>query len=193
MNIIYITIEYRLAPEHKFPAAVLDCFDVFRSLDVYGNGFGLEGQLGVDMSKACVVSGASGAAIAAALVLGLRYGQRSRPEDPQTTFKGMLLWSPMLRYQQDDISASQFDDDGVWSSRVAQQYWSLYLEGDSTSYDPRKASKLKYWQASPGTWKDLSDLPRTFIDVGYCEASRSEAVRFAQHMWCDGNSCELHV
>lgn len=104
-------------------------------------------------------------------------------------FKGMLLYSPMIDYRLDGVSAAQFKKGGyhdvVWSNRL----WALLLRGTHPElHDPRRMSGKDF-----GGSDDLDNLPATFIEVGSCETYRSEAVRFAEQMWRRGGDCELHV
>lgn len=178
LNLVCVSVEYRLAPEHPFPAALDDCT---AALDWANKN---ADQLSIDSEKTCIIAGSGGAAIAAGLALRLR-------DEGQSMGKvaGMLLYSPSLDHRLQTTSSYQFVDGGVADRKSSESFWAWYLGGETGSYDPDDISIY----ASPASATMLGGLPPVYMDIGACDVHRDQAVGFASKIWRDGGECELHV
>lgn len=166
------SIEYRLAPEHQYPAAVED---------VYAGLVWLSSQadtLDLDPARIIIegVSAGGGLAAAAALLARDRRGPH---------LLGQMLICPMLDERNGSDSGRQMAGVGTWDRAANETGWSLYL-GDG----PRHNVPI---YASPALAENLSGLPPTFIDVGSAETFRDEDVAYASTIWACGGDAELHV
>ena len=166
------SVEYRLAPEHPYPAAIEDVYTglVWLSTDA--------ASLGLDPARVIVHGVSAGGGLAAGCALLAR--DRNGPE-----LLGQMLIYPMLDDRNDSDSARQMAGAGAWDRTANATGWSLYL-GD------RARDDVPIY-AAPARADDLSNLPPTFIDVGSAETFRDEDIAYASRMWACGGDAELHV
>jgi acetyl esterase len=153
-----VSLDYRLAPEHPFPAALHDTYGTFAWLAEHGEAFGGDGR---------VVAGgqSSGANLVAAACLMAR--DRGGPRVAR-----QVLCYPWLDLGTD--AASQRRSDGAVGSR-SQWYRSQYLAGQAvTPY------------AAPLTAADLTDLPPALILGAGLDPVRDDARRYAQRLESSG-------
>ncbi|WP_106815297.1 alpha/beta hydrolase [Microbacterium timonense] len=167
-----VAVEYRLAPENRYPAAVED---VYAGLEWVAQS---AADLGMDPARIIIdgVSAGGGLAAATALLARDRRGPR---------LIGQMLVCPMLDDRNDSASGYQMAGSGAWDRTANATGWAAYL-GDL----PREDVPI---YASPGRATDLSGLPPTFIDVGSAETFRDEDVAYATRIWAAGGDAELHV
>jgi acetyl esterase/lipase len=167
------TVEYRLAPEHKAPVPVEDCYAGLCWLAGHAR------ELSIDPTRIIVFGGSAGGGLAAGTALLAR--DRGGP-----AIAGQLLQCPMLDDRNDSISARQFDGIGVWDRQCNVMAWEALL-GDAHASD----NVDRY--SAPGRHPDLRGLPPTFLDVGACEVYRDEVIEYARRISAAGGDCELHV
>ncbi|MBF4562484.1 alpha/beta hydrolase [Microbacterium sp. VKM Ac-2870] len=171
-----VSVAYRLAPEHPYPAA-LD--DVVAALRWLGSA---DAPAEIDPARIVVTGISAGAGLAAALALYVRDHGGPRPA-------GLLLQAPMLDHRSTSHSAVQMAGHGSWDRAANEVAWAAYLGGGSGG--PDDATVPVY--ASAALADDLSGLPPTFIDVGSAETFRDECLAFADAIWRAGGDAELHV
>jgi acetyl esterase/lipase len=168
-----ISVEYRLAPEHPFPAAIEDCYAAWNWLSSGPS------ELDVDRARIVLVGESAGGGLAAALAILVR--DRGGPQPV-----GQLLATPMLDHRNNSPSVQQLDGIGLWDKVSNQTGWSAYL-GSRAGTDDVPG------HASPSLAKVLVGLPPAFIDVGDAEIFRDESVDYARRLWLAGVPAELHV
>jgi acetyl esterase/lipase len=173
LEMAIVAIDYRLAPEHPYPAPVEDCYAGLLWIAERAV------ELNVDPARIIIAGVSAGAGLAAAVALLAR--DRGGP-----ALFGQLLTSPMLDDRNDTVSARQMIGIGVWDSTSNHTGWTAYL-GDARGGPNVSPS------AAPARATDLSGLPPTFIDVGSAETFRDECVAYASRLWQSGGVCELHV
>lgn len=164
------SVEYRLAPEHPYPAAIDDVHDALAWIAAEGP------RLGIDPDRIIVEGVSAGGGLAAACAL------RARREGP--ALFGQMLICPMLDHRSSSASAWQMAGYGAWDRSANEMAWAAYLGGHPTDATA---------DASAARAEDLSGLPRTYIDVGSAETFRDECVDYAARLWAAGGDCELHV
>ncbi len=175
LGIVVCSLDYRLAPEHPYPAALDDARAALEWLFTYASDLGLDpGRIGVFGTSA-------GAGLAAALCL------RARDDGgPVPSFA--ILQDPMLDDRLELPSTFEHMGEGVWDRESTITCWDAYLRG-WRSVVPA--------YASPGRAADdpgaLSGLPPTFLDVGTADLFRDETFAYAQALIRDGVPTELHV
>ncbi|SDD69935.1 alpha/beta hydrolase [Glycomyces harbinensis] len=166
------SVEYRLAPEHRYPAAVEDVYAGLRWVAANAPGLGLD-------PKRIVISGVSaGGGLAAAAALLAR-------DLAGPNLMGQILVCPMLDDRNDSDSSRQMAGVGVWDRTANETGWSAYLGAQ-----PRSEAPV---YASPARATDLSGLPPTYVDAGSAETFRDEDVEFARRIWAAGGAAELHI
>lgn len=173
IDIVFVSVEYRLAPEHQAPAAFNDCYS---SLIWAANH---AGALGIDANKIMVCGISGGGPMAAACTLTAR-----RKQYPK--IYAQMLLCPMLDDRNNTVSSKQFYGNSMWNGATNTMAWDLVLGS-------RRGTKDVSELMAPARAVDLSGLPPTFIDVGECEVFRDEVVAYASKMWECGSSAELHV
>ncbi|GIJ56402.1 alpha/beta hydrolase [Virgisporangium aurantiacum] len=171
-GVVVISVEYRLAPENPFPAAVDDVYAVLTW--AAGNA----DDLGIDADRIAVGGHSAGAGIAAGVALLAR-----NEGGPPIRFQ--LLNQPALDDRRLTWSARNFTDIPWMNSAKATQLWRYYLgpQPDSTPVSP---------YASPARAVDLAGLPPAYIGTAeYCP-NRDEDIEYALRLLQAGVSVELH-
>ena len=166
------SVEYRLAPEHRYPAAVEDVYTGLKWLSSRGGG------LGLDTARIIIEGVSAGGGLAAAAALLAR--DRGGP-----SLIGQMLICPMLDHRNDSASGWQMVGAGAWDRTANETGWTAYL-GDLPRHEVPA-------YASPAVADDLSNLPPTFVEVGSAETFRDEDVDYAARIWAAGGDAELHV
>lgn len=170
---VIASIEYRRAPEHPDPAPITDCYDGLRWCAENAE------QLRIDPSHIIVTGTSAGGGLAAGITL------MARDEGfPQLSHQ--VLVCPMLDDRFETHSSRMLDDDGTWDRNGNLYGWTALL-------GERRGTEDVSYYAAPARAKDLSGLPRTFIDVGSAEGFRDEAVDYAMKLSEAGVSVDLHM
>ncbi|MFG2007321.1 alpha/beta hydrolase [Spirillospora sp. NPDC048911] len=165
---VVISVGYRLAPEHPFPAAHDDAYAVLAWTAEHA------AELGVDPDRIAVGGHSVGAGLAAGLAL------RARDEQgPPIRFQ--LLNQPMLDDRQETWSQRHFTDT-PWMTRDAlTAAWRHYLgSAPATPY------------AAPGRAADLSGLPPAYVATAEFDPNRDEDLDYALDLLRAGVPVELH-
>ncbi|MGW2422995.1 alpha/beta hydrolase [Streptomyces sp. NPDC001709] len=173
LELAVVSVEYRLAPEAQYPAAVEDCYAGLAWVAAHA------AELGIDADRVVVGGKSAGGGLAAALALLTR--DRGGPGTI-----GQLLLCPMLDDRNDTFSSHQMAGTDTWDRTSNATAWQALL-GDRYG-----ASDLPPY-AAPARADDLSELPPAYIEVGSAETLRDEAVAYAQAIWRAGGQAELHV
>ncbi|QYX82515.1 alpha/beta hydrolase [Streptomyces akebiae] len=173
LGLVVVSVEYRLAPEHPYPAPVEDCYAGLLWTSAHAE------EIGGDPDRIVLAGGSAGGGLAAALALLAR-----DREGPRAI--GQLLMCPMLDDRNDTWSAHQMAGLGVWDRTANETGWNALL-GEARGTDDVPP------YAAPARAVDLSDLPPAFIDVGSAETFRDEDVTYASRIWQAGGRAELHV
>lgn len=173
LNCVVASVEYRLAPEHPFPAPLEDCYAALKWLG------GSAEELGVNPARIAIGGASAGGGLAA----GLGLLARDRAE---VDVCYQLLIYPML----DDTNVAQAGPDvpdaPLWTRANNLRGWRAYL-----GQEPGSDGISPY--AAPFRAADLSGLPPTYIGVGTPDLFRDEDIAFAQRLIWAGVPTELHV
>jgi acetyl esterase/lipase len=168
-----VSVEYRKAPEHPFPAALDDCHAGWAWLQREA------ASLVVDPSRVAVGGESAGGGLAAALVQRLHDEGGARPV-------GQLLFCPML----DDRTAARDELDlvahFVWSNRSNRFGWRSYL-----GVEPGSSSAPAY--AVPARRIDLAGLPPAWIGVGDIDLFHDEDLAYAERLRAAAVPAEVDV
>ncbi|GAA1511297.1 acetyl esterase/lipase [Agromyces terreus] len=156
---VVVSVEYRLAPRHPFPAAIDDVRDAFAWVQAHA------GELGIDIGRIAVGGASAGGGLAAALV--------QRLHDEGETVAAQWLFCPML----DDRTAADRSRDArahlVWSNRSNLVGWRSYL-----GVEPGASEVPAY--AVPGRRTDLAGLPPAWLTWTDLELFADEDRAYAQ-------------
>jgi acetyl esterase/lipase len=173
LNCVIASVEYRLAPEHPFPAPLEDCYAALKWLA--GNA----DQFGIDTSRIAIGGQSAGGGLAA----GLGLLARDRAE---VNVCYQLLIYPMLDDTNVEQAGPDVPDAPLWTRANNLIGWRSYL-----GQAPGSEGISKY--AAPFREEDVSGLPRTYIGVGTPDLFRDEDIAYAQRLMRAGVPTELHV
>jgi acetyl esterase len=158
-----LSIDYRLAPEHPFPAAVDDCWAATEWLIDNAT------QLGLDPRQIAIGGDSAGGNLAAVTSL--------RARDEGIDLACQFLLYPALDARLDTESARQLSDGYGLSTAEMRYFWSQYLGLTAEASDP---------QASPLRAKSLAGVAPAVIVTAEYDILRDEAEQYAARLLSEG-------
>jgi acetyl esterase len=166
LGVLVIAVDYRLAPEHPFPAAFEDCLGVWRALRT--------GPFRLDPERTLVAGDSAGGNLAAALCLALRDAGEPLPA-------AQVLIYPGLGGDHRLPSRSECTDAPLLSSSDLDCYHALYLRGTGqpSAY------------AMPLLAEDFSGLPPALIAVAQFDPLRDDGMLYAERLNAAGVAATL--
>jgi acetyl esterase len=168
-----VSVDYRLAPEHPFPAAIEDCYAGLTWTHAAAD------ELGIDPERVGVIGQSAGGGLAAGLALLTR--DRGGPQ-----LRFQYLGVPELDDRLDTDSMQRFQDTPMWNRAAAEVSWRMYL-------GPTDRSSEVSPYAAPGRATDLIGLPSAYISAMEFDPLRDEGIQYAVALMAAGVSCELHT
>ncbi len=173
---VVVAVDYRLAPEHPFPAPLEDCYAALDWLFVHAE------ELGVDRTRIAVMGGSAGGGLAAALALLAR-------DRGEHKLRAQLLIYPMLDPRTgtpeapvDNSSTGQF----VWTRETNRFGWEQLRPGN-----PIPSGEIAYY--APALAENLSGLPDTFIAVGALDLLLEESTAYVLRLSRAAVPVEAHI
>lgn len=169
---VVINPHYRLAPEHRFPAGVEDCYAALMWFTEHA------AEIGVDPARVAVCGASAGGNLAAALTL------MSRDRGgPAIAFQSLLI--PALDDRGDTPSCRAITDRRIINGPGIVHTWDTYLGPDR---DPTTTSAY----AAPARAEDLRSLPPAYILACGLDPLRDEDVDYAARLTRAENTVTLH-
>lgn len=160
-----VSVEYRLAPEHPFPAAVNDCFTVLRWLQEHG------GEIGADTSRICVIGDSAGGNLATVMTLVCRDRKLPEPRCQVLIYPGVTFeetHSPSRRYFAESANMGYVLTQS-FLERVRSEYMGKVKDVDNPYLSPLSA--------------DLTgDLPPALIITAECDPLRDGGREYAERL-----------
>lgn len=169
-----VSVDYRLAPEHRFPAGLEDCYTIARAL--YRDA----ALLGIPPKRITLIGDSAGANLAAALSLLARDRGEFLPS-------GQILIYPVV--YNDHSPASPFASvhrngaDYLLTTRQICEYMELYRSCEADLHNPYFAPLLA---------EDLTNQPRTLVLTAEFDPLRDEGEAYAKALAAAGNPVECH-
>lgn len=160
LNCTVVSVDYRLAPEHPFPAGPEDCYSILTWVAANAD------ELNIDLNRLVLGGASAGGGMAAGVALMNR--DRGGP-----SLKLQLLLYPMI----DNLHATdsgQYTNHLVWNQQTSFNAWEMYLNGA-----PREKAP-PYAAASRAT--NLKGLPPAYICVGSEDLFRDEDIEYARRL-----------
>lgn len=170
-DVVGVAVQYRLAPEHPYPAPVEDCYAGLKWVKAHG------AELGIDTSRVGIGGPSGGGGLAAALGLVVR-------DRAEFDIAYQLLIYPMIDDTRTSVTANW--DVPIWNPASNHFGWSSYL-------GPLFGTDDIPYHAAPSRATDLSGLPPTYIMVGTLDGFCDEDIAYAQLLNQCGVPVELHV
>jgi len=155
---IVVSVEYRLAPEAKFPAAVEDCAAAMKWVALHAVEFGADAD--------CMAVGGDSAGANLATVMGILARDAAHPK-----LSFQLLIYPCVAPEPETPSHHKFKEGYILSRNSITWFYRQYL---------RSGKDVKDFRFAPLVCEDLSDLPPTLIIVAGYDPLRDEGLAYAE-------------
>ncbi len=162
-----VSVDYRLAPDHRYPAALEDCYDVTEWVADQAL------VLGFDAARMGVMGDSAGGNLAAAMAL------KARDEGGPALSCQVLLY-PICDHDFDRPSYIENAQGKLLTRELMQWFWDQYA--DDADRDQQYLSPLRA--------KDLSGLPPALIITAQYDPLRDEGELYAQKLLEAGNTVE---
>jgi len=175
LGIAVVSVEYRLAPEHPYPAGLEDCYAALCWLHAQAE------QLGVAVERIGVFGQSAGGGLSAALALLAR--DRG---GPALCFQ--FLGIPELDDRLQTASMRAFTDTPLWNRPNAEVSWAAYL---GENHRPGATDVPVY--AAPARATDLRGLPAAYISAMEFDPLRDEALLYGLKLLEAGVATEIHT
>ena len=159
-ELIVISVDYRLAPEHKFPAAVDDAIAATKWVAANAK------QLGIDASRLMVGGDSAGGNLAAVVSLAARDGNGPK-------IAGQVLIYPATDFAMKHPSHSEPETSILLTHTVIRWFRDHYLNGAADGQD---------WRASPALAKTLAGLPPAYVLTAGADPLRDEGNEYAARL-----------
>lgn len=160
-NCIVIAVDFRLSPEHPFPAAPNDCYAATCWVAEHAN------ELNIDANKLGVWGESCGGNLATVVAM------RARDKDGPA-LAAQIIVTPMLEY---DFSTRSYQENGqaeyLLTTDTMQWFWDHYLPNESDRNNP---------YCTPCTAKNLKHLPPALIVTAEYDPLRDEGKKYAQQL-----------
>jgi acetyl esterase len=174
LGVTVVTVDYRLAPEHPYPAPLEDCYAgltwVAKNADA----------LGIDPDRIAIHGESAGGGLCAGLALLAR--DRGGP-----SIAFQYLGVPELDDRLDTPSMRAFTDTPIWNRPNAIVSWDSYLGAGK-----RGTPDVPIY-AAPARATDLTGLPPAYVSVMEFDPLRDEGIAYAHALMHAGVSVELHA
>ena len=162
------SVDYRLAPEHRFPAAPDDCIAAARWLAAHA------AEIGADPARIAVGGDSAGGNLAAVTALQARDG------GPKLAFQ--LLVYPCAGARQDEPSHFAFAEKLLLTRKSILWFYDHYVASAADRSD---------WRLAPLLAPDLAGLPPALVIVAGHDPLRDEGVAYAERLKAAGVPAEL--
>ncbi len=158
-ELIVVSVDYRLAPEHPFPAAVDDAIASTKWIAANAK------QLGIDASQLMVGGDSAGGNLAAVISLAARDGNGPR-------IAGQVLIYPATDFSRKHPSHREPETSILLTHSVIGWFMNHYLGG----------ADINDWRASPARAKTLAGLPPAYVLTAGADPLRDEGDEYARRL-----------
>jgi acetyl esterase len=160
-----VSVDYRLGPEHRFPAAVVDCLAATRWVHSHA------GELQLDASRLAVGGDSAGGNLAAVVAISAR-------DSGDLPIAFQLLIYPATDQHRQHPSHTE-NGQGYLLTKDTMDYFAGHYLADRTQYDD--------WRASPLLHADLTTLPPALVLTAGYDPLRDEGAAYAERLTAAGN------
>ncbi len=170
---IVVSVDYRLAPEHPFPAGIDDSWAALRWVGEHA------AELGGDPARIAVAGDSAGGNISAVMT------QLARDHGgPPLVFQ--LLWYPATTADSSLPSHAENADAAILDAEAIEAFMTWYLPDVDISEQDTLPTTL-----APANAADLSGLPPAFIGTAEYDPLRDDGARYAELLTAAGVPVEL--
>lgn len=167
VDAVVVAVDYRLAPEHRFPAAVGDSYAAFSWVQAHAS------ELGGDAARLAVAGDSAGGNLAAVVA------RRARDDGHALRFQ--LLVYPITDHEFSSASMDDNAEDYYLTRDAMRWFYDRYLTDPTEGDDP---------DVSPIRAEDLTGLaPALVITAGY-DPLRDQGLAYADALRAAGNEVE---
>jgi acetyl esterase len=159
-QLIVISVDYRRAPEHKFPAAVDDAIAATAWIAGHAK------ELGIDAARLLVGGDSAGGNLAAVVALAARDGNGP-------AISGQVLIYPATDFAMTHASHREPETSLLLTHSVIRWFRDHYLNGAADAHD---------WRASPAHASTLSGLPPAYVLTAGADPLRDEGDEYARRL-----------
>lgn len=173
-NHIVVSVDYRLAPEHHFPAAPEDCYHITREIFLNTELFN------VSTDKITIIGDSAGGNLAAAVALMARDRGEFLPA------RQILLYPATYNDHSDQSPFTSIRENGtgyLLTSKRVCDYMTMYKGSEADLQNPYFAPLLE---------KDLSCQPKTLIITAAYDPLRDEGEAYGRRLMEAGNLVQVH-
>ncbi|MDD3217714.1 MAG: alpha/beta hydrolase [Lachnospiraceae bacterium] len=173
-NHVVVSVDYRLAPEHRFPIGIEDCYAAAKAI------FQERTILNVDPDRITIIGDSAGGNITAVLC------QMARDRGDFTPKRQILIYPCTdSDYSEHSIHPSVMENgtDYLLTRKDMEEYMDLYKSCDEDLENPYLA---------PLKAKDLSHLPKTLLITAQYDPLRDEGEAYGKRLIEAGNDVEMH-
>lgn len=169
-GISVVSVDYRLAPAHKFPTAANDAWDALQWLAANGTNQGL------DASRIAVGGDSAGGTLAAMCAVLAR--------DAGLPLALQLLFYPGCAAHQDTPSHKTFSEGFVLGEADITWFFSQYVRSPADRED---------WRFAPLNAPDVDDVAPAWLGLAECDPLVDEGVMYADKLRMAGVPVELEI
>ena len=167
---VVVSVDSRLAPEHRFPAGPDDCLAATRWAAAHA------GELGADPTRIMLAGDSAGGNMAAVPALRVR-------DEGGPPLTGQMLLYPVTDYHEPGTPSYEENAEGFGLTRETMKwFWGHYL-GDAADADNPYASPMRA--------SDLSGLPAAFVASAQYDPLRDEAELYGERLRTAGVAAEI--
>lgn len=166
---VVVSVDYRLAPENKFPAPLEDAYAVVNWVSEHG------ATIGVDETRVAVGGDSAGGNLAAAVSL-----MAKDKGGPNLSLQ--LLVYPNLNYSFDTESYLEFAEGYLLTTKDLEWFWNHYLRNEEDGKNP---------YTSPLLAEDLSGLPPALVITAEYDQLRDEGEAYGKRLQEAGVPTEI--
>jgi acetyl esterase len=159
-QLIVFAVDYRLAPEHKFPAAVEDAITATKWIASNARQFGL------DAARLSIGGDSAGGNLAAVVAIAARDGNGP-------PISGQVLIYPAIDFAMSHGSHSEPETSILLTHSVIRWFRDHYLTGAADVHD---------WRASPARASSLIGLPPAYVLTAGADPLRDEGDEYAERL-----------
>jgi len=163
-KLLVVSVDYRLAPEHKFPAAVDDAIAATQWIADHS------GELGVDASRLMVGGDSAGGNLAAVVAIAARDGNGP-------AIAGQVLIYPATEAARIHPSHREPETSVLLTHSVTRYFYESYLNSAADVHD---------WRASPARASTLVGLPPAYVLTAGADPLRDEGDEYARRLEAAG-------